>query len=65
MLRQPFGAARQHLNQSLARRRADQLQHVHLARLFAKMGYTEAALGGGEDRFRGLSPECVARSIAG
>jgi len=42
-LRQPFGGARQHLNQALARRRAEQLQHVHLARLFARMGYTEAA----------------------
>lgn len=44
ILRQPFGGARQHLNQALARRRARQMQHVHLARLFAKMGYTEAAL---------------------
>jgi hypothetical protein len=43
-LRQPFGAARQHLNQSLARRRAEQLQHVHLARLFARMGFMEAAI---------------------
>ena len=43
-LRQPFGGARQHLNQMLARRRAEQLQHVHLARLLAKMGYTEAAM---------------------
>lgn len=42
-LRQPFGGARQHLNQTLARRRAEQLQHVHLALLFARMGYTEAA----------------------
>ena len=42
-LRQPLGGARQHLNQELARRRADQLQHVHLAQLFARMGYTEAA----------------------
>jgi len=42
-LRQPFGSARQHLNQALARRRAEQLQHVHLARLFARMGYVEAA----------------------
>ncbi|MFH1268261.1 MAG: hypothetical protein ABIK89_21280 [Planctomycetota bacterium] len=42
-LHQPFGGARQHLNQALARRRAEQLQHVHLARLFARMGYTEAA----------------------
>ncbi len=42
-LHQPFGAARQHLNQSLARRRAAQLQAVHLARLFAQMGYPAAA----------------------
>ena len=42
-LRQPFGGARQDLNHKLARRRAEQLQHVHLARLFARMGYTEAA----------------------
>ncbi len=42
-LRQPLGAARQHFNQHLARRRAEQLQHVHLGRLFARMGYTEAA----------------------
>lgn len=42
-LRQPFGGVRQHLNQALARRRAEQLQRVHLARLFAKMGYIDAA----------------------
>jgi hypothetical protein len=42
-LRQPFGGARQHLNYYLARRRAEQLQHVHLARLFARMGYGDAA----------------------
>ncbi|TWT78531.1 hypothetical protein Pla123a_13240 [Posidoniimonas polymericola] len=42
-LRQPFAGARQHLNQELARRRAAQLQHVHLAQLFARMGYPEAA----------------------
>ncbi len=42
-LRQPFGGARQHLNQELVRRRADQVQHVHLAQLFARMGYAEAA----------------------
>ncbi len=41
--RQPFGGARQDLNQRLARRRATQLQHVQLAQLFARMGYTEAA----------------------
>ena len=42
-LHQPFGAARQHLNQWLAGRRAMQLQHVHLAQLFARMGYAQAA----------------------
>ena len=42
-LRQPFGGARQDLNQRLARHRAEQLQHVHLARLFAQMGSPEAA----------------------
>ena len=41
---QPFGAARQHLNQELASRRALQLQRVHLAHLFARMGYSESAL---------------------
>ena len=42
--RQPFGGARQHLNQELARRRALQLQQVHLTQLYARMGYPEAAL---------------------
>lgn len=41
--RQPFGSARQHLNAYLARRRASQLEHVHLARLFARIGHFEAA----------------------
>ncbi|WP_164102770.1 hypothetical protein [Candidatus Laterigemmans baculatus] len=41
--RQPFGAARQHLNAALATRRAKQLQHVHLARTYARMGYPDAA----------------------
>ncbi len=41
---QPFGGARQHLNHELARRRAIQLQRVHLAQLFARMGYPEAAV---------------------
>lgn len=43
-MRQPFGGARQHLNQELARRRATQLQHVHLAQLYARMGFPDAAL---------------------
>ncbi len=41
--RQPLAGARQHLNHYLARRRAAQLEHVHLALLFAAMGYAEAA----------------------
>ena len=41
--RQPFGAARQHLNAALAERRAAQVQHVQLARLYARMGYPDAA----------------------
>ena len=42
-LKQPFGGVRQHFNHFLAQRRAEQLQHVHLAQLFARMGYVEAA----------------------
>ena len=42
-LRQPFGGARQHFTQFLARRRAEQVQRVNLADLYARMGYTEAA----------------------
>lgn len=40
---QPFGGVRQHLNAALARRRASQLQHVQLARLYARMGYPKPA----------------------
>ncbi|MEO2011711.1 MAG: hypothetical protein ABGX22_23770 [Pirellulaceae bacterium] len=42
-LRQPFGGVRQHLNAELARRRASQLEHVHLAKVFAVMGYENEA----------------------
>lgn len=42
-LRQPFGGARQHLNQCLARHRAAQLQQRHLAVLLAEIGYPEAS----------------------
>src|SRR4029079_18773786 len=42
-LRQPLGQARQDLHARLARLRATQLQHVHLAQLFAQMGYREAS----------------------
>ena len=42
-LKQPFGSARQHLNQYLAQRRASQIQHVRLAKVFARIGYPSAA----------------------
>lgn len=42
-LHQPFAGARQDLNKRLAKRRADQLQRLHLARTFARMGYFDAA----------------------
>jgi hypothetical protein len=42
-LKQPFGGVRQHFNHYLAQRRAEQLQHVHLAQLFTRMGYVDAA----------------------
>ncbi len=42
-LHQPFGGCRQDLNKQLAKRRADQLQRMHLARIFARMGYFDAA----------------------
>jgi len=41
--RQPFGGARQHINQYLAQQRAAQLQQRHLALLVAELGYPEAA----------------------
>jgi hypothetical protein len=41
--RQPFGAARQHLNAYLARHRATQMQQRYLALLFAEMGYPRAS----------------------
>jgi hypothetical protein len=40
--RQPFGRARQHLNEYLARHRALQLQQRHLALLYTDMGYPES-----------------------
>src|SRR5439155_26651173 len=43
LTRQPFGAARQHLNSYLARHRAAQMQQRYLALLFAEMGYPEAS----------------------
>ena len=42
-LQQPFGGARQSLNRELTQRRAIQLQRVHLARVYARMDFPEAA----------------------
>src|SRR5262249_2889426 len=41
--RQPFGAARQHLNAYLARHRATQLQQRQLSLILAEMGYPDAS----------------------
>lgn len=43
LLRQPFAGARQHLNAALARRRAMQLEHVTLAKIVARIGFSDAA----------------------
>lgn len=43
LLRQPLGSARQHFNHFMTRRRAQQLQHVRLAQLFAALGCEEEA----------------------
>ncbi len=43
LTRQPFGAARRHLNQRLARQRALQLQQRHLALFLAELGYPSAS----------------------
>src|ERR1043165_226608 len=42
LLKQPFGGARQALNQYLAQQRALQLQQRHLAILFAQIGYDQS-----------------------
>ncbi len=65
--RQPFGAARQHLNAYLARNRATQLQQRYLALLFAEMGYPanasrEEAVPRDSDRVGAAAP---AKSSAG
>ncbi len=56
--RQPFGGARQHLNAWLARRRASQLEHVRLAKIFARMGHADAAA-----RQAGIVPVASARML--
>ena len=42
-MRQPFGGARQHINQYLSLERAAQLQQRHLALLMAELGYPDSA----------------------
>lgn len=43
LTRQPFGHVRQELNMFVARYGAQQVQHRHLAWLYARMGYEDAA----------------------
>jgi hypothetical protein len=43
LVQQPFGRIRQHLNLYLAHYGCRQMQRAHLAYLFARMGYSEAA----------------------
>lgn len=47
--RQPLGGARQQLNTNLARLRASQVEHVQLARIFARMGSATAAKDESDD----------------
>ena len=42
--KQPFGSVRQDLNRQLARRRAAQLVNCRLASIFARMGFSDAAV---------------------
>jgi hypothetical protein len=45
VVQQPFGRIRQHLNLYLAHYGSRQMQRAHLAYLFARMGYADAARG--------------------
>lgn len=56
--RQPFGGARQHLNAKLAEKRAAQLVHVHLASVYARMGFLDAA-----NRQANIVPAASARTL--
>ena len=42
--KQPFGSVRQNLNRQLAKRRAAQLVNCRLASIFARMGFSDAAV---------------------
>ena len=56
--RQPFGSARQNLNQLLNKRRASQLVNCRLASIFARMGFAEAA-----NRQSEVVPVAAARTL--
>jgi hypothetical protein len=43
LLRQPFGGVRRHINATLARRRARQVEHVALSAVMARLGRDESA----------------------
>ena len=43
LLNQPFGGVRRYLNAQLSRRRAQQLEHMHLAIIYAQIERSEAA----------------------
>jgi len=58
-LRQPFGGVRQHINATLAGRRARQVEHVALSSVMARLGRSEAA-----ERFAGAVPAASARLFA-
>lgn len=57
-LKQPFAEARQHLNAALTRRRAAQVGHVQMAKIFAKMGFPHAA-----QRHADIVPSTAARLL--
>ncbi len=58
-LRQPFGGVRQHINASLASRRARQVEHVSLAAVMARLGRPAAA-----ERLAAAVPAASARLFA-
>lgn len=57
-LKQPYGGVRQDLNSRMSDVRASQLEHVHLAKVFARIGYPKAS-----SRQAELVPTAAARII--
>ena len=57
-LKQPYGGVRQDLNSRLSNARGSQLEHVHLARVFSRIGYSDAS-----SRQAALVPTASARII--